>query len=63
VMSRRQRTLYGIDPPSRDAERREGARAAGTRAERRGAVRAERARGQIEFLACGPAGYPFSRRA
>jgi hypothetical protein len=54
--------MHRIDPPSQDAQRREGARAAGSRPERRGAVRTERARAQMEFLAAGPAGYPFSRR-
>jgi hypothetical protein len=61
-MSRRRLTMHRIDPPSQDAQRREGARAAGSRPERRGAVRTERARAQMEFLAAGPAGYPLSRR-
>jgi hypothetical protein len=63
-MGRRGLTMRRLESPSADAERREGAaRGAGSRAERRGARRAERARGEMEFLAAGPAGYPFSRRA
>jgi hypothetical protein len=59
----RRLTMRRLDPPSPDVERREGAaRDAGPRAERREATRAARARGQIESLAAGPAGYPFSRR-
>ncbi len=64
MMGRRGLTMRRLEAPSPDTERREGAAAgAGSRADRRGARQAERARGQMEFLAAGPAGYPFSRRA
>jgi hypothetical protein len=63
LVGRRGMTMRRIEAPSADAERREdAARGAGSPAERRGARRAERAREEIDFLAAGPAGYPFSRR-
>jgi len=55
-------TIRRLDPPSPDAERRRERAAAGGRAERAHARRAGRAHREIEFLAAGPAGYPFSRR-
>ncbi len=62
-MPRRRLALRRLEPPSPDAQRREhAARDAATGAGRRRSRGAERARGQMEFLAAGPAGYPFSRR-
>jgi hypothetical protein len=61
-MSRRL-TVHRLEPPSPDVERRERAALEGRRRpERSYARRAERARREVEFLAAGPAGYPFSRR-
>jgi hypothetical protein len=62
-MTQRRLTMRRLEPPSPDAERRErAARQGRRRSERSGVRRAERARRQMEFLAAGPAGYPFSRR-
>ena len=55
-------TIRRLDPPSADAERRRLRATAGGRAERAQARRAGRAHREMEFLAAGPAGYPFSRR-
>ena len=53
-MARRGLTMRRLEPPSPDVERREGAARK---------ARPRRARREIEFLAAGPAGYPFSRRS
>jgi hypothetical protein len=55
-------TIRRLDPPSPDAERRLRRAQDGGRAERVQARRAGRAQREIEFLAAGPAGYPFSQR-
>lgn len=57
-------TIRRLDPPSPDVERRlERAARGGAREERARARRAARAREEVAFLAAGPAGFPFSRRA
>jgi hypothetical protein len=63
-MTQRRLTLQRFEPPPPDVRRRERAARAGRRGpERTSARRAERARREMEFLAAGPAGYPFSRRS